>query len=215
MARTTKHLFKQLPFAGLSNYQIEFELSGARKHLSERFGSSEIFKHMHFGTDSPENSNFIDCNYFDEDSFNASILGQNIGLSVFHMNIRKLSKHRGGLVAYMSCLNIKFDIIILTEIGIDACHYISSIFKEYSCTHALPIDNDYGGVAVFIRNEELDSLVTEREDLKINKSCSCSKCVFEDIWLQCTLRGQNVTVGGVYRHPNGNRAHFMKIWIEH
>ena len=77
--------------------------------------------------------------------------GSNI--SIFHVNIRKFSKHRGERLACLTSLQNDFDVIVLSEIESDASFYFSSILREYACVYKLPKGNTYGGVA-------------EREDLK-------------------------------------------------
>ena len=195
-----------MPFARLSDYQLEFEFSSDKATVKNRFKHSDIFDRVEYGIDDPESANFIDCSYYDNEDFNERIRQLNIGLSVFHMNIKKLSKHRGALMAYMSSLKLSFDIIILSEIGKDACHYMSSVFQGYSCTYKLPKDNAYGGVAIFTSKNDI--VTTERDVLAIEKTCACPKCVVEDVWLQCTKNNETIIVGGVYRHPNGNTKHF-------
>ena len=64
------------------------------------------------------------------------------------MNIRKFTKHRGELLAYLNSLGMDFDIIVLSEIGSDASFYLSSFLSEYTCVYELPDGNNYGGVAV-------------------------------------------------------------------
>ena len=121
------------------------------------------------------------------------------------MNIRKFSKYRGELLAYLNSLGMDFDIIVLSEIGSDAPFYFSSIFNDYTCVYELPDGNNYGGVAVYV-NPELS--VSERDDLKIVKTCSCSKCKVESVWIDGIKNNETFSIGGVYRHPGSNPAHF-------
>ena len=87
----------------------------------------------------------------------------------------------------------------------DASFYLSSFRSEYTCVYELPDGNNYGGVAVYV-NPELS--VTERDDLKLVKTCICSKCKFESVWIDVIKNNETFTVGGVYRHPGGNPSHF-------
>ena len=50
--------------------------------------------------------------------------------------------------------------------------------------------------------------VSEREDLKVVKTCTCSKCKSESVWIDVIKNNETFTIGGVYRHQGGNPAHF-------
>ena len=100
---------------------------------------------------------------------------------------------------------MEFDIIILSEIGNDASFYLSSFLTDYNYFYELPNDNNYGGVAVFIKQE---LKVSERSDLKLAKTCKCFKCNCESVWLDVMKNNETLTIGGIYRHPGGNPAHF-------
>ena len=44
--------------------------------------------------------------------------------------------------------------------------------------------------------------------MKLNKTCKCSKCNFESMWINDTKNNQSYIIGGKYRHQVGNTAHF-------
>ena len=92
--------------------------------------------------------------------------GSNI--SIFHINIRKFSKRRGEILAYLKILQNDFDVIVLSEIGSDASFNCSPILREYACVYELPKCNTYGGMALYV-NQRLK--VTEREDVKLLMTC--------------------------------------------
>ena len=115
-------------------------------------------------------SNYINCIYCDDDQFNESLGSTNSDIGVFHMNVRKLSKHRGELIAYLSSLSLKFDVIILSEIGDDAIHYLSTLLDDYAFFYQIPHNNRYGGIAIYVREDRLET--AEREDLQIRKACN-------------------------------------------
>ena len=50
--------------------------------------------------------------------------------------------------------------------------------------------------------------VSEINDLKLAKTFKCSKCNFESVWLDVMKNNETLTIGGIYRHPGGNPAHF-------
>ena len=124
------------------------------------------------------------------------------------MNIRQLSKHRGELIAYLSSLSLKFDVIILSEIGDDAIHYLSTLLDDYAFFYQIPHNNHYGGIAIYVKEDRFQT--AEREDLQIRKTCKCSKCNFESVFVKLRSSSQTYIVGGVYRHPGGDVSHFSQ-----
>ena len=66
----------------------------------------------------------------------------------------------------------------------------------------------YGGVGLYLSNA-----ITNVNILKntcICKSCHCSKCNFESIFISFTFQRSEFILGGIYRHPNGNMKHFVE-----
>ena len=206
MACTTSTACMLLPFYRLTNNQLEFELNSTRKNISNRLHDNTLqnyFKNILI--DSFPLSDSISCEYYDDEQFIEMSKRHGTNISIFHMNIRKFSKHRGELLAYLKSLQNDFDVIVLSEIGSDASFYFLSILREYACVYELPKGNTYGGMALYV-NQKLK--VTEREDLKLLKTCMCSKCNFESIWIDVVKYNETFTIGGLYRHPGGNTAHF-------
>ena len=124
------------------------------------------------------------------------------------MNIRKISKHSGELLAYLRSLENDFDVIVLSEIGSDASPYFSSILSEYTCMYELPNGNTYRGVVIYVNH---DLKVSKRDDLKLLKICKWPKWNFESVWIDVMKHNETFTIGGVYRHPGGNTAHFNTV----
>ena len=206
MANTPSIFSMALPFTDLTDYEIEQLYSSSKNEILSRLENDNLIKYLKNVT--PKHlqsaSHDINCMYYTEEEFNFKI--RNVeGLSVFHMNIRKLGKHRGELLAYLGNINLNFDVIILTEVGKNAEPFIQSLFNDYTPFHDLPKINNYGGVAIYVKNilKPID-----KPELKITRTCNCSKCQIEDIWVQFQYNGKVTVVGGVYRHPGGNIGHF-------
>ena len=198
---------KHLPFAGLSDYQVMWECSSAKNRIFQRYDESNLVKVLKNNVpDHALGELEIDSKYYEDEQFNNKFGMQPTCLSVFHVNIRKLGKHRSQLVAYLSCLKHQFDVIILTEIGIDAFHYMSQTFENCMQFFQLPKLNEYGGVGIFVRDSHYE--VVEREDLCVEKTCTCKECNFENVWVEITDQDQKYIIGGIYRHPNGKISHF-------
>ena len=91
-----------LPFYMLTNNQLEFELNSTRKNISNRLHDNSLqnyFKNILI--DSFPMSDSINCEYYDDDQFIDMLKNVRSNISAFHMNIRKFSKHRGELLAYL------------------------------------------------------------------------------------------------------------------
>ena len=126
----------------------------------------------------------------------------------FSHEYTKVVKHRGELIAYLSSLSSKFDVIILSEIGDDAIRYLSILLDDYAFFYQITHDNHYGGIAIYVKEDRFET--AEREDLQIRKTCKCSKCNFESVFVKLRSSRQTYIVGGVYRHPDRNVSHFSQ-----
>ena len=72
------------------------------------------------------------CKYYNENNFAHLLKNYNTSdLKIFHLNIRSLNKHVFELNAYLSNLNSKFDIILLTETGKVNENLINKEFSDY------------------------------------------------------------------------------------
>ena len=126
--------------------------------------------------------------------------------SVFHLNIRSLNCHHKKLIAYLHLLNLKFDCICLSEVWSTNLKSYQSIFQDYIPFFVEPIDNNVGGVSMFVKN---DYKVCEMNELKIPYS---SKVRVEDLWVEVTNNfGEKRMVSVIYRHPKGN----VKLFTDH
>ena len=97
----------------------------------------------------------VDCKYYNEQSFN-SITHLNPKFTIFHMNVRSLNSNKLDLLAFLETLNVKFDIIALSEIGKTFIRENATYFRNYkfywqeSTTRA-------GGTGLFVK-EGIDVL---------------------------------------------------------
>ena len=206
MANNEPIICKLLPFYSLTNCQLEYELNTTRRNIGNRLKDATLSNYMkNIMVDNSPQKECMNCEYYDDEQFVRLAKCGNPNIGIIHMNIRKFSKHRGEFYAYLKSLQHDFDIIVLSEIGSDASFYLSTILHDYNCLYELPKENNYGGVAIYVRQE---LSVSERSDLKLNKTCKCSKCNFESVWINVMKNNQSYTIGGIYRHPGGNTAHF-------
>ena len=195
-----------LPFQCLSDFDVESLFKNTRNEILARLNNPVLLRYL-------KNQNCvnlktldnIDCSYYTEDEFNIKIKSfAKCNLSTFHLNIRKLGLHRNELIAFFSLLNINYDVIILTEVGKHSESYIKSLLPDYEPFYDLPLENNYGGVAIFIKSD-YNPIET---NFKMSKSCSCSRCHYENVWVEFVKNGVKSIAGGIYRHPGGDISHF-------
>ena len=103
-------------------------------------------------------------------------------------------------------METKFDVIILTEIGARNLSVVINLFQNYNFHYLRPHNNNYGGVGIYTHDSLLNVL---RDDVMLTKSCNCSKCEFESLFIEFMYNGLSFTLGGIYRHPSGNVTHFV------
>ena len=84
------------------------------------------------------------------------------------------------LVTYPQLLDLKFDCICLSEVWSINLNSYKSVFQDYIVIFAEPINNNVGGVAMFIKNS---SKISERKGFKIAYS---TKVKIEDPWVELT-----------------------------
>ena len=195
------------PFAALTNFALcnLFSTNKMRmKEMLEDKGISTVLsrKFNPLQMDTFENSS---CAYHDEDEFNQISCNYTGGLSVFHVNIISLPKYAGTLYAYLQCLNLQFDVIMLSEIGRRNIPMIRYIFNDYNFEYRSPPVNNRGGVAIFVK--KVLGPISVRDDLCISTECNCDKCEVESLFIDILL-DERYVLGCVYRHPNGTIKHF-------
>ena len=149
-------------------------------------------------------------NYYIEDEFNSYInkIRPRFSRSVFHLNFNSLNCHHKELIAYLHLLNLRFDCICLSEVWSTNLKSYQSIFQDYMRCFVKSIDNNVGGVAMFVKND-YKCLVCEINELKIPYS---SKVRVEELWVEVTDNfGEKHMVSVIYHHPRGN----VKLFTEH
>ena len=74
-----------------------------------------LFNEFNDTSSNNDESNSINCKYYDIDSFlDSKFKSKNI-FPIFHLNIASLSKHKSDLETLLTMLNFKFDIITISE----------------------------------------------------------------------------------------------------
>ena len=147
------------------------------------------------------------CQYYDENEFIIKNRNGDSFLNVFSLNIRSLPKNGGELLNFLGNLKTEFRIIILTEIGSRNLTVVEKLFPNYTFFHKIPHKNNWGGVGIYVHNSL--SNVGLLDEINIALECDCTKCEVESLFVEFMFNGAMYTVGGIYRHPNGNVSHFV------
>ena len=149
----------------------------------------------------------IHCAYCDEQDFNAKyrhISKENVDLSILHLNIRSLNANSSKLVQMLSMLDLKFDLIVLSEIWTYNINFYSNILSNYTFIYDLPIlDVTIGGVGMYISNKIKYRL---NPVLKITTDAANK---VESLWVEVDKGNKHYIIGGIYRHPNQNIIEFQ------
>ena len=186
------NLLGQMPFCTLTNYQLTEEFMTTKLYYSDLLNTHNITSTLERSLPS-EIINTLSCQYYDNNEFETTVKKISQRLSVFHLNIGSSFKNYSRLKAEIDSLNFQFDIIALTEAGINNSDRAANIFDNYNFYYHSPVDNKKGGVAVYVRSE-ID--VSERDDLTL-----LGNNRLDNIWLEVSKSGASYIIGTIYRHP--------------
>ena len=200
-----------LPFRTISDYDMLSLQSSQRAELIEKFENNGFIKYFrNHRTDVPESSNSsFKKQYFDIEEFNSVVSNIKSGLNLCHLNVRRIAKNKGKFFAFLNTLKRDFDVIILTEVGDNAQHFLNENFlPDYNVELVdLPLNNKYGGTAILVKKGS--GRCTPRDDLKIKLDCGCTPCAIENSWIEINTGQNKYLLGGIYRHCNGDISHFV------
>ena len=137
----------------------------------------------------------VNSNYYDLHDFIKLTNFVKKCLSLFHVNIRSLSKHIDELKNVLHASKIIFDFIGVSEtkqlINKD---FISNVDIEGYHVYSQPSKSSSGGVAIYVNNK-LDHF--RKDDLCVIEDD------FESLWIEIkNNKGKNIICGCIYRHPN-------------
>ena len=124
------------------------------------------------------------------------------------MNISSLCRNLDDLHTLLSEINVKFDIIGITETRLkkNSIRNINIDLKEYTIEHT-PTEANCGGTLLYINNTFNYAV---RNDLRIYQKKEIESIFIEII----NPKGKNVIVGCIYRHPSLNPTEFVDIHIQ-
>ena len=149
-----KILAQNLPFFNCSDYAMLTACLSNKDKLLEMYENNSFTTDCHSLIDGLTMESFS-CKYYNEDKFNSMLPNhQEKSLKIFHLNIRSLNKHCHELEAFLSCLNCKFDVLLLTEIGNTNKELIENVFDNYNFYYEHSIYKK-GGAGLLIKKRKI------------------------------------------------------------
>ena len=160
---------------------------------------SEIDPDYQYYTNLHQNGN-LNCDYYYEDKFRCKLHKTDESrLSLFHLNIKSISKHYDELELYLKSLEFKFSFIGLTETWLDVDKEEFYDLNGYTSVNRYRKDKKGGGVSLhvlqgitFTLRNDLDYFDSEMETVFIE----LDKSVFNT--------DSNIVIGVIYRMPNSS-----------
>lgn len=145
--------------------------------------------------------------YYDTAKFNEKFQHDNgVNLNIIHLNIRSLNANGDCFSSFLSTLEIKFDIICLTETWLHADNFIDNFFPGYAGFHLTRESSRRGGgVAVYVGNNLNAKIIP---DMSINHD-AC-----ETLFVRVNNNQQNFIVSSCYRPPSSNFNVFNSLFEE-
>ena len=142
----------------------------------------------------------LNCDYYFEDKFRSKLdKTYESQLSLFHLNIKSISKHYDELELYLNSLDFKFSFIGLSETWLDDNKEEFYDLNGYSSVNRYRKNKKGGGVSLHIQNgipfilrNDLDYFDSEMETVFIE----IDKCIFNT--------DSNIVIGIIYRMPNSS-----------
>ena len=200
---------REFPFSSCTDYQLISELTNSKSKLLDLFNSNGFSKQINNLINDFAKDNYK-CKYHNHSSF-PKLLSEhhNNGLKAIHINIRSLDLNKYILKAYLDTLGCEFDLIFLSETGRVNIASVEDIFKDYNLIYQPP-STAKGGAGILIKTNSFDSITKlDTPNYTPKKSCTCSNCLYENVWVKLRSQGQEIITGAIYRQPGGNIDHFL------
>ena len=116
-----------LPFRNISGFEMHSLQSSRRTEIIEKLENNGFIEYFR-----KHRTDIQDCinashkkQYFDIDEFNSVFCDIKSGLRLCNINIRRIAKNKGKLLAFLSTMKRDFDVILLTEVGDNAESFLN------------------------------------------------------------------------------------------
>ena len=158
----------------------------------------------HFSSLFPDLQSDFNSQYYSTDKFNSTIEVSSNCLSTMHLNIRSLYHKIDDLQVFLNQLNVKFNIICLTETWLhDSNKHLINI-PGYTFHHYVRSIGRGGGVSIFV-GEGFESRVIPNTSVS-NDSIEC-------IFISVHLNSLAFTIGNAYKPPNVSNDAFTDAFL--
>lgn len=125
-------------------------------------------------------------------------------LKILHCNIRSVKKNIDEMTVYLDSLDVKIDVIVLTEAWIDEKHSYKIELDGYETFYQYAKINKSDGIVAFIKK----SLSPQ---IKNNMSLTAAT----NINLSCEWQGVKIAITGIYRPPSCDPCLFNESLAEY
>lgn len=212
--------FNCLPNQDLINTILETNAPNYYKRLQEIETDifnpdmyNDIHNIMEFDNIDPDinyfNNQNVNCNYYLEDDINR-IMNQNpddnlCSFAITHWNIRSAPKNLESMEYYLQNVNIKFDIIGLTETWFNENNVNRYDMDGYVHEYNYRKSRKGGGVSLFIKN---NIKYKPRADLDV--ICESAEALFIEVSKDVVGCDKNIVIGCIYRPPDSNIETFIR-----
>ena len=213
MPRTTRNnqisnLYRELPFYELTDFELKWECETCRQMIIDKMENNGFIEFLKNSKDYNDSKTVLEnFKYFDTCELNSEFRKRKL-IKIIHINARMLSKNRGKIKGFLETLDEQPDFMLLSEIGKEGYRFLQTTFPEYDHEYNVPLSNKYGGVAILA--DKNDYSITVKDELLLVKECTCTKCEFENKWIEVKINNRSYIIGCIYRHPNGNVEHFIE-----
>ena len=152
--------------------------------------------------DDEVDSPVLNCNYTDINSFDYQNKPNH--LSLFHLNIASLPKHKDELETILNMIDLNFDIIGITETKLkkNVEPSISTNIEGYKC-YSTDTEAEKGGALIYIAEH------FNTKPLKSLEQIMYKPKQLESVFIEiCNKKKKNIIIGCIYRHPTMDLGEF-------
>ena len=210
MSSNENEFITLMPFRDVVDFEIEEIFISNKRRIKQLMNDHKIFDHIkeHRLSKLLDLDTYSSCDYYDEAKFNQNMKNSDTHFNIFSMNIRSLPLHGSELNIFLSMLKVKFEIIVLTEIGAKNISTVENLFPDYWFVHVIPEKSTKGGIGIYITKQISQEDFEIMDDFQLDKICECEQCTFESLAIYLKHFNIEYLLIAIYRHPNGKVLHF-------
>ena len=151
--------------------------------------------------------NNINCKYYDVTSFSKLNKIKN-KISMFHLNIASLNKHKDELVTLLEMMNHSFDFIGLIETKIKYATPASNIELNGYTSFSTPTCAEKGGAILYVKDHFSTKRRTDLEKILYKPK------ELESVFIEIVNKNKpNYIIASIYRHPSMELDIFNKEYL--